>query len=68
MKRRKKLKEAALTKVDKINTTAFLLINKLQQENVRLKDENKNLVEERKYQFKKNLTLVEENESLIIHN
>ena len=64
----KKLKEAALIKVDKINTTAFLLINKLQQENVKLKDENKNLVEERKYQFEKNLTLVEENESLIIRN
>ena len=64
----KKLKEAALIKVDKINTTAFLLINKLQQENVRLKDENKILIEERKYQFEKNLTLVEENESLIIRN
>src|SRR5438105_3971259 len=64
----KKLKEAALIKVDKINTTAFLLINKLQQENVKLKDENKNLVEKRKYQFEKNLILVEENESLIIRN
>jgi hypothetical protein len=64
----KQLKETALAKVEKINTTAILIINKLQQENVRLKDEKSKLVEEKKDLFEKNMKLIEENKSFIIHN
>ncbi|CAG8444610.1 6274_t:CDS:2 [Scutellospora calospora] len=35
----KKLKEEALEKLERVNTTAILIINKLQHENVKLKDE-----------------------------
>ncbi|CAG8461697.1 8926_t:CDS:2 [Scutellospora calospora] len=64
----KQLKEEALEKLERVNTTAILIINKLQRENVSLKDEKSILVEEKKNLFEKNMELIEENESLIIRN